>query len=320
MGLDVSKIEEMVLSEYSEIIRLDTIFNKLKAYDLPFDIVLDKLDEALTDLRGKDYFVKFILFDKGTEPYKLLGRKYFDIVKRIESSYSLRTFKLFFDDYSLEDIFYRYYKPKPPFIFRFNYLRVARKLIKDHNIFLLKTDVLALLDNFSIAEDDIFLIKNFEDLGCNHYKDWKSEQDYNEFSESKVCDLAFELWLDDKQGSIDKLRNLSLANQQITNLQTQIAELTAENERLRSNQAEPLPPSEHIDYDGDIPPRTNEEKLACFIRLLIDHNPQINLHSDERSYTGRQVKTQLESLVTTAYTRKYGGLPSHNTIAKYLNE
>lgn len=241
MGLDVSKLEEIILSEYREIIAVETVIKKLKENNLPLDIVLDKLDETLQELQERDHVVNFILFDKEEKPYELLGKQCFDDVKYI-TAHSIKTFKLFFDGYDINEVYEEYYSNKH---FSESYfIDAINSLIKNHKIYLLKTDVLALLDNFSIDDNEIILVKNCIGLDGNQSEDWQSEKNFEEFIDSGTCDLAFELWLDDRQGFMDKLSSLSQVNQQIANLQTQITELTAENEHLRSNQAQALPPNE----------------------------------------------------------------------------
>ena len=98
-----------------------------------------------------------------------------------------------------------------------------------------------------------------------------------------------------------------LQNLQLTAKDEEIARLKAEIESLKQVKTEQ---AQIADYDGEIPPQTDRDKLANFIKLIIQKS---EFMKDGRMPTYSQLHTML--------SHKYPSepIPSKNTLNKYLN-
>ncbi|WP_386696588.1 hypothetical protein [Lonepinella sp. MS14436] len=147
------------------------------------------------------------------------------------------------------------------------------------------------LDYYGNNEQEIFKIHSKDAKKWATYHGYKWDiPEYREFNSSEITS---------EQGD-DQLQQ---ANERIAELEQQLADIQSTTTKQSA--------VDNVEYNGDLPLSTNEEKLAHFINLLIKASPE--LQKDGRIPTYSELHTILTA------KNKGEQIPSKVTIQKYMN-
>lgn len=165
---------------------------------------------------------------------------------------------------------------------KFNFNELV-KALNETEAYLLKSDVETLSDEIQVNDDEVFFIPDYLGINGNKSDDYQNEKEYNEFIDSGACDLAFDLWLNDKENYTTNLNGLKQAN-------AKIAELLAENERLKA-QIE-LAQTDTKDYmlGRFIQP----DPLAITINVRLNEWGNYNHETGEGKKSATQIKNKIK--------------------------
>lgn len=219
MALKISDIENHFWSDYREIVKLDDILKKIMIDDLPLEFILNKLDGIKNNLQDEDHEINFILIEKSNNSKDIQNRKIFDNLHSVLYGYEIRTLKIFYENFSIDEIYETFYKQgffislKEPaekeLLERKNriieFISNIRRNLSSLDVYLWKSDVDSLVDDFS--SDDNTYIKYNHYLDGDRSSDYKELKETEEFETSGACDLAFDLWRKDKDNFIKRLKS-----------------------------------------------------------------------------------------------------------------
>lgn len=220
MKLLFSDINDCFWRDYQEVIKLETFIAQLKKDDLPFDFILTKLDEVKKFLSEKEHEINFFFIKKEQEPTIFQGRKVFDEPSSYVNGDSIQTFKVFFNEFISSDIYEKHYKHgyfismrEPTKVFleeqeqRINkFIYNIRNDLSNFDVYLFKNDIDSLVEGISFSSDDIFFLKYHYSYDGDRSEDYIDEKNYEEFNNSGACDLAYELWKENKDTFLTKLK------------------------------------------------------------------------------------------------------------------
>lgn len=284
MKFNLAEIEGKFLKENREIVKLETVIRKLQEKsELPLEFILDKLDEIKKELQQRKHEINFVLIDKNLPPKNVFNKSYFDDVSILDG-FSVETFKVFFSCCPI-DIYNSYYKNKKGLegIIKFDFDELI-KAVGENDVYLLKTDVETLSDEIQISDDEVFFIPNYLGIDGNDSQNYQDEKDCNEFDESGACDLAFDLWLSDKANFATNLHGLKQANEQI-------AELLAENERLKAQ----IEQSQTDTKDYMLGRFTHPDPLAIALNVRLNEWGNYNHETGEGKKSATQIKNKIKN-------------------------
>ena len=227
MKFNLADLENKFLTENREIVKLETVLRKLQEKsNLPLDFILAELDKIKRELQQQKHEINIILIDINKKPEIVFLKNYFNEINLILDGNIFTTFKLLFQQYNIQEKHYREKVNDFGGVIKIN-LDELVKALNESEAYLLKSDVEMLSDEIQISDDEVFFVPNFLGIDGNNSENYATEKNYDDFCNSGACDLAFDLWLADKENYAANLNGLQQAK-------ARIAELLAENERLKA--------------------------------------------------------------------------------------
>lgn len=229
MKLKISEIKNQFWGNYRKIVKLDTVISLLSR-NAPLDFILTELDRVKMELKRKDHEINFIMIDKKDKPKEIEGKLIFDNIRYVlDGMFDIQTFKLFYEQYSISDIYNEFYKNNECTSFvedksnKTNFeefidkqiegLNGIRNDLKSNDVYLLKTDLDSLIDDIQLTNNDIFFIYNYGGIDGDKSDDFEFLQNMSEFEQCGACDLAFDIWVKDKDNFLKNLKNANSKNQ-----------------------------------------------------------------------------------------------------------
>lgn len=286
MKFNLAELENKFLIENREIVKLETVISKLQEKsNLPLEFILDELDKIKWKLQQKRHEVNVILIDRNKSAKIIFENNYFDEINSILYGNFITTFKLFFQQYNPHDIYETYYREKVKGLegrIKFNYDELVKSL-NETEAYLLKSDVETLSDEIQVSDDEVFFIPDYLGIDGNDSKDYQDEKEYNEFMNSGACDLAFDLWVVDKENYTANLTGLQQAN-------ARIAELLAENERLKAQ----IEQSQTDTKDYMLGSFIHPDPLAIALNVRLNEWGNYNHETGEGKKSATQIKNKIK--------------------------
>lgn len=229
MKLKISEIKNQFWGNYRKIVKLDTVISLLSR-NAPLDFILTELDRVKMELKRKDHEINFIMIDKKDKPKEIEGKLIFDNIRYVlDGMLDIQTFKLFYEQYLISDIYNEFYKNNECTSFvedksnKTNFeefidkqiegLNGIRNDLKSNDVYLLKTDLDSLIDDIQLTNNDIFFIYNYGGIDGDKSDDFEFLQNMSEFEQCGACDLAFDIWVKDKDNFLKNLKNANSKNQ-----------------------------------------------------------------------------------------------------------
>ena len=199
MKLKISEIKNQFWGNYRKIVKLDTVISLLSR-NAPLDFILTELDRVKMELKRKDHEINFIMIDKKDKPKEIEGKLIFDNIRYVlDGMFDIQTFnKTNFEEFIDKQI---------------EGLNGIRNDLKSNDVYLLKTDLDSLIDDIQLTNNDIFFIYNYGGIDGDKSDDFEFLQNMSEFEQCGACDLAFDIWVKDKDNFLKNLKNANSKNQ-----------------------------------------------------------------------------------------------------------
>lgn len=247
--MDLSTINKAFHSSFLEVIKFDRLVNLINVENpnLTTDFIIDSLDVEREKLEKIKHDIPLIFVDKNTILEKINGRNF--ILPTGQTIYDWGKFEVE-NVYDVETIpSYDYQEWKWGLTFNLlNYYPINRSAVyasidstnkrgtfktfdsfniwldefhsslNSNDIYILKRDALTLVTDLSIPDEDISLIKyNRFIANCDNSDFFSDMTDYDEFEKCGACDLAFDIWKNDKSIFEKIIKNEPLTKPRIAN-------------------------------------------------------------------------------------------------------
>ena len=265
--MDLSTINKAFHSSFLEVIKFDRLVNLINVENpaLTTAFIIDSLDVEREKLEKIKHDIPLIFVDKNTTFEKINGRNFIPPTGQTIYDWSKLKVENVYDIEAIPSYDYQEWKWGLTFNL-LNYYTINRSVVyasidstnkqgtfktfdsfntwlddlhsslNRNDIYILKRDALTLVSDLSIPDEDISLIKyNRFIANCDDSEVFSDMADYDEFEKCGACDLAFEVWKNDKSIFEKIIKNEPLMKPRTTNTEKDpmIAQLQSENAKLQ---------------------------------------------------------------------------------------
>ena len=270
--MDLSAINKAFHSNFLEVIKFDRLIELIKTRNpaLTTAFIIDSLDVEREKLEKIDHEIPLIFVDKKTTLETINGKNFIPPIGETIYDWGKLEVENFNDVEVMPSYDYQewrwgltfnllnYYPINRPVVYAridsankqgtfktfdsFNsWLNELHSNLECNDIYILKRDALALISDLAISDEDIALIKYNRFIAvCDRSESFFDMENYEEFQNGGACDLAFEIWQNDKSIFEKIIKNETLSKPNITDAEKDsiIAQLQLENAELQTRISE----------------------------------------------------------------------------------